>query len=53
MLAQNFLKILVVNPRNFSAKHVNKQLAQTPVFDEHYYQYSQSMCIHVVNGTDT
>ncbi len=45
MLAQNFLKILLLNPQNFSAKHVNLQLAQTPVFDRRCDQYTQSMCI--------
>ncbi len=38
-LAQNFLKILLVNPRNFSTKHVNLQLAQTPMFDERCHEY--------------
>ncbi len=45
MLAQNFLKILSMNPHNFSVKHVNLQPAQTPVFDERCYQNTQSMCI--------
>ncbi len=37
MLAQNFRKILLANPHNFSAKHVNLQLAPIPMFDELYY----------------
>ncbi len=44
-LAQNFLKILLVNPYNFSAKRVNLQLVQTPKFEERCYQYTQSVCI--------
>ncbi len=43
--SSHFLKILLVNPHNFSAKHVNLQLAETPVFDERCYQYTQSMYI--------
>ncbi len=39
------LQILLVNPHNFSAKHVHLQLAQSPMFDEHCYQYPQSTCI--------
>ncbi len=34
-----------MDTHNFSAKHVNLQLSQTPVFDEHCYQYTQSLCI--------
>ncbi len=44
-LAQNFLKILLVNSHNIYAKHVNLQVPQTPVFDERCYQYTQSMRI--------
>ncbi len=32
-----------MNPHNLFAKHVNLQLAQTPVFDDRCYQYTQSM----------
>ncbi len=45
-LAQNFLKIFLVNPNNFSAKHVNLQLAQTPVADERCCLYTQSASIN-------
>ncbi len=51
MLAHNFLKILLVNPCESPqpfcktrVKHVNLQLAQTPVFDDRCYQYTHSMC---------
>ncbi len=46
--SSRFLKILLLNPHNDSAKHVNLQLAHTPVFDkcERCYQYTQSMCIY-------
>ncbi len=45
ILAQNFLTILLMNLCNFSAKPVYLQLAQTSMFDEHCYQYTQSMGI--------
>ncbi len=46
ILAQNFLKILLVSPYNFSAKYENLQLAATPVFNQRCYQYTQSTCIY-------
>ncbi len=59
MLAQNFLKILLVNrgesPQLFcktQEKHVNMQLARPPVFDERCYHYTQSMYKIIVRDTD-
>ncbi len=46
----HFLKILLMNAHNFSVKHINLQLAQTPVFDERYYQYTQS--VYIVKDAD-
>ncbi len=43
--SSHFLNILLANPLSFSAKHVNLQLAQTPVFDQRFQQYTQSICI--------